>query len=378
MKIAMFTNEYKPMRDSGVVNAIEAYHLGLSRLKQEVHIIAPKFPNYKDKVPNVYRYPSINLPMKTLYPLPIPYSLKISKLVRKSKFDIIHTHHPFGLGKKGCKFARKYSIPLVFTNHTMYQDYSHYIPLIHQNLAKKIIKDVHKKYLSLCDCIIAPSQYIKNKLLKIVTNSRIEVIPYGLNHELLKNYKKSNIRRLYHLENKKIILFLGRLGKEKNISFIIKSFKFLSKKRNDAVLVICGRGHEEKNLKNLIRNLQIQDKVSLVGNIPYSEIENYYTAADIFITASTTETGPLTVLESLFFGVPVICLKNSNMEDKIKNGYNGFLVERSIKSFSEKIEELLSNESLLKQLSRNAKKSSRKYDVLKVSKKLLSLYKSLL
>lgn len=377
MRIGIFTNSYKPVYDSGVVNVVDNLRYGLTKLKQEVYIFAPKFPNYRDEEANVYRYNSVNLPLKVKYPIAIPYSFKISKMIKQSKFDIIHTHHPFNLGRKGAYFARKCNIPLVFTNHTKYEDYSHYIPF-NQKFTKKIIRYLHKKYLNLCNCIIAPTANIKEFLLNIGIKSRIEVIPNAINLELLRSNKPHNIRKLYRLENKKILLFIGRLAKEKNIPFIIKAFKILSKKRKNAVLLIGGAGYEEKNLKNLVHDLKIQNKVLMIGNIPHSEVSDYYSAADLFVTASTTEVHPLTLLESLAFGVPTIALEKSNLRDIIENGKNGFLTEASLESFSRQITDTLNDESMLRMLSKNAELSSKNYDIKSISRKLLSLYQSLI
>lgn len=377
MRIGIFTNSYKPVNDSGVVNAINAMKYGLDKLKQEVYIFAPRYYSYIDEEKRIYRFPSINLPLKVRYPIAIPYSFKISNIVKQLKLDVIHTQHPFNLGKKGVYFAKKYKIPLIFTNHTKYEDYSHYAPF-NQNITKRIIRYFHKKYLNLCDCVIAPSIHIKENLLNMGIKSRVEVIPYGVNFNLLKTGKHYNIKKLYSLENKKILLFIGRLAKEKNIPFIIKAFKSLSKKIKNSVLIIGGGGYEEENLKNLIYNLKLQNKVIVVGNIPHSEVINYYSVADLFITASTTEVQPLTLLESLTFGVPIVALRKSNLQDIVKDGKNGFLTGDSLESFSKKIEELLADKQLLSQLSENAKKTSQKYNIKNTSRKLLSLYNSLL
>lgn len=171
---------------------------------------------------------------------------------------------------------------------------------------------------------------------------------------------------------------MGRLAKEKNINFLIKAFKILSERNKNVALIICGGGYEEKNLKNLIQNLQLQDRIIMAGHIPHSEVFNYYSIADLFITASITEVFPLTLLEALSCGVPTVALKKSNLQDIIKNGQNGFLIDDSIKSFSEQIGEILNDENLLKKLKKNAKLSSTKYSIENVSRKLLTLYKSLI
>ena len=121
----------------------------------------------------------------------------------------------------------------------------------------------------------------------------------------------------------------------------------------DVVLIIAGGGYEESNLKSLIKELKLQNKIVMTGNIPHSEVANYYSAADLFITGSITEVSPLTLLESLACGLPIIALSKSNLQDIVKNGENGFLTDESIKSFSERIDELLSNENTLKKLRKN-------------------------
>src|SRR3989344_8349702 len=257
MNIGIFTNSYKPINDSGVVHAVDSLNFGLHELGHNVFIFAPSFPGYVDESPNVFRYPSFNLTGKVKYPIAFPFSAKISNIIKNLKLDIIHSQHPFSLGKKGAHFAEKYNIPLVFTNHTRYEDYSHYLPF-NQTMAKKMIKYMQKKYLSNCDCVIAPTSSIKKYILSLNVDSRIEVIPNGINFDFLACGKEIDVKKKQDITGKMVLLYVGRLAKEKNISFLIKSFKALSKDREDTILLICGDGYEKTDLENLIAELGLQ------------------------------------------------------------------------------------------------------------------------
>ena len=136
LKIGIFTDVYKPVVN-GVVNAIDNLSQSLTELEHSVYIFAPEYSGYKDKTGNIFRFRSVNLFPGVNYPLGIPYSRRIFKIISSLELDIIHCHHPFLMGRVGMHFAKKFDIPLVATLHTQYENYNHYVPLS-RSLTKKV------------------------------------------------------------------------------------------------------------------------------------------------------------------------------------------------------------------------------------------------
>ncbi|MBD3360332.1 glycosyltransferase, partial [Candidatus Peregrinibacteria bacterium] len=219
MNIAIFTNNYIPF-SGGVPTSIRTFKKAAEQKGHKVLIFCPSYPGYKDREKNIFRIPSLEIPTYNNYRIPLPFLGKIENKIKN--IDIIHVHHPYLLGKKGLKIAKKKNIPIIFTHHTLYEKYLHYIPLagrIIQNWTKKMIK----KFCTRCDLIIAPSEYVEKLLEKRDIKTKIKIIPTGIN---LDKYKKTqrNIRNKYHLsKNAEILLYAGRITEEKNLFFLLKA-----------------------------------------------------------------------------------------------------------------------------------------------------------
>ncbi|PIN78219.1 glycosyl transferase family 1, partial [Candidatus Woesearchaeota archaeon CG10_big_fil_rev_8_21_14_0_10_33_12] len=225
MKIGIFTNIYKPVIN-GVVNSISSFKKGLEELGHEVYIFAPTCPDYKDDEKNILRIKSVRLPLQNDYRISLPPLAKKMLDVIK-QLDVIHTQHPFVMGNYGSFFADIYNKPLIFTHHTQYDKYSHYIPF-EQETVQMFTRWLVKDYANKCDCVIAPSESIKKMLLNQGIKSRIEVVPTGINLDVFGNPNREIIRKKYNLSlEQKLLLYAGRIAKEKNLEFLIKSFKLV-------------------------------------------------------------------------------------------------------------------------------------------------------
>lgn len=174
MKIGIFTESYKPYT-SGVVTSISTFKDELTRLGHDIYIFAPSYPNC-DEEDNVFRYFSIPAPTNPGYTLALPVHPGMLALMKKLQLDIIHVHSPFTLGRVGLHYARKFDLPLLFTYHTRYDQYVHYVPM-----AKDLIKDVTIKYsryfCNECDHIIAPSHEIESIIRSFLVTTPISVVP---------------------------------------------------------------------------------------------------------------------------------------------------------------------------------------------------------
>ncbi|MCX7846270.1 MAG: glycosyltransferase family 4 protein [Dictyoglomaceae bacterium] len=380
MKIAFFTINYLP-NTGGAAIAVETYRKALENLGNEVYVFAPKyppwFPPYNDSK-RVFRYPALFIKSINPHPIPLPFTFFLEDFFRKQNFNIIHTHHPYIIGKTALKLSKKYKIPLVFTYHTLYHKYVHYIPLVPQKIKEKIAIITSINFTNKVDLVIAPSPEIKEMIRKFGTKKRIEVLPTGLDLSLWERVNKEKFLSNKPWRDKKILLYTGRLAKEKNLEFLLNSLAPLLKRREDIVLLIVGDGDERKNLENLRDRLLLRDKVFFLGWFPREKLVDFYTSAHIFVFPSITETQGLVTLEAMAGGCAIVAVDATGTKSIVSDGIDGFLTPLDSTIFSQKVELLLDNPDLLYKMKTNAKLKAQNYSVDVLAKKLQDFYREIL
>lgn len=376
MKIAFFSESYKPYL-SGVTNSIETLSNALTSLGHEVMIFAPDYPS-ATRSDNVHRYPSIRAPYPG-YRLAIPRPFETMEILKRHKIDIIHSHSPYQLGLMSMWCANRLDLPFVFTMHTIFDQYVHYIPLIPTDLTEKLMVGYIKGFADRCDTVIVPTQKAKDHLLLSGTRARIEIIPTGIDLKLFEGLEPERIRKKYKIPaTTKVLMYSGRLAQEKNVSFLLRAFKLISGRVKDVLLLIVAGGPLELDLKKLAADLGIFDKVTFTGQIPYPEVLNYYAASDLFVFSSLTETQGLVLAESMAAGTPVVAVNAQGVSDMVRNGENGYLVDNNEAIFADKVIELLNNDALRKSLVDRAKNDVRMFSSGTFAGKVTDIYASLL
>ncbi|MGC8885261.1 MAG: glycosyltransferase [Candidatus Nanoarchaeia archaeon] len=370
MKIAFFTDSYLPTFD-GVTRAIINFRKGLEELGNEVYIFAPKQigKNVK-KEKRVFYYPGIPFkpyPNYTIPLLPLPPLLKIKKI----KPDIVHCHGLALLSLCGLQTSKLFKIPCASTFHTYFPKALHYIPFVNK-LKKQMLKSTWlytKFFLNSSSVAIVPSNFIKEKLKRIGVR-KVVVVPNGID---LKKFSKGNgkkIRKRYGIkENEEIVLYLGRIAKEKNINLLVKAFSFLKNKK--IKLMICGTGPEEEKLKALAKKLNVN--AIFAGFVKESEVADFYSACDVFCIPSSFETQGLVAIEAMAAGKGVLAL-NSMALREIVNEKNGILFNKNAKELSEKILMALEKKE---EYGEGALKTASEYSIEKTTEKLLEIYKKI-
>jgi glycosyltransferase involved in cell wall biosynthesis len=162
MKIAFFADSYRPYT-SGVVISLETFKKELTALGHNIHLFVPSYPNYRDKEESIFRFKSIPAPTNPDFTIALPLSRRAKSLVHCWKPDIIHVHSPFMLGQLGAHYAQQLGIPLIFTFHTLYEEYVHYFPLA-PKITKKTTRFFCRNFCNKCDLIIVPTAEIGNYL----------------------------------------------------------------------------------------------------------------------------------------------------------------------------------------------------------------------
>lgn len=399
MRIGIFTNNYLPST-SGVTISVENFRKELTRLGHQALIFAPNYKETKferkilDRKKNIFRFPSIRLGKDTsYYSLAFPFTPKIDYIIKNSSLDIIHSQHPYWVGQTAMWYSKRLKLPLVFTYHTLYEEYSHYVPILPQTLVKWYLKKSSLEYALKSDIVVAPSQSVKTMLEKRVSEYLssikigikdysgqlpIRVIPSGIDLEKFKNGDGKIIREKYGItDNDVILLCVCRLAPEKNLDFLIRSLASIlnsSAGENVYLMLVGGGGSYAEYLRALANKFKLGDKIKFTGAIPNDKIADYYKAGDVFVYSSVTETQGLILIEALASGLPVVAVDASGSRDTIINNKNGFLTKDDEAEFGEKVKYLIDNLELRKKFSQAAIETAKNYSIENCAKKLLQVY----
>ncbi|ABO50325.1 1,2-diacylglycerol 3-glucosyltransferase [Desulforamulus reducens MI-1] len=375
MRIGIFTDSYKPYI-SGVVRSIELFTSEFEQMGHEVIIFSPNYPGV-EKEKNVYRFPSVPSLAHDDFYLALPFSWGLKNFIKEKPLDIVHVHSPFILGRLGARLAKRMGIPLVFTYHTLYDQYTHYVPL-GKDFSKQITRKMCVNFCNRCHLVITPTEIISHHIKNMGVTSPVNWLPTGIDLSEFSNSDRHWLKNTYKINPHDIVmLFVGRAGKEKNIPFIIKSFSLVHKQHPHTKLFLVGEGPELDNLKNLVKSLQLEDSVIWTGKLQREELIKAYCGADLFVFGSLTETQGLVIAEAKAAGLPVIAVDAFGVSNMVSHEEDGFLVQPDIQMFYQKITQLINNPDLRRKMSTNALRNVQKISSHQCAKKLENYYNEL-
>ncbi|MFH2039491.1 MAG: glycosyltransferase [Chloroflexota bacterium] len=373
MRIAFYTNAYHPTI-SGVVTSVSSYRRALSDLGHNVFVFTANVENYVDQEPFIFRYPSIDIPQFPDLPLVIPISSSFEHILPSLKLDVIHSHHPVLLGRTAAREAEKLNLPLVFTFHTRYREYSHYISL-NQKFVKDQIDNWLCDYLGKVHHIVVPSESMRRILeSEYGFYQQVTTIPTGIDFSLFDRSKRGSLREKLGWGTDIVLISVGRLEIEKNWEVLIKAAAQVILKHSDVRLVILGDGSEYKNLVKLAKELGVAAKVEFPGKIETEVVPNYLVAADVFCFASITETQGLATVEAMAAGLPIAAVDASGTSDAFEDGKQGFLTPNDSAALADGIEKLVSEKDFRNNMGKSARLKARDFDINFQARKLISVY----
>ena len=377
MNIAFFTNYYHPVVN-GVVRSVASFRNSLIKQGHHVFVFAQADGVYADEEQFIFRYPSLSLPLTGDIPTVIPISSFVDQLLPSLKLDIIHAHHPFLLGQTAANKAAELNLPLVFTFHTKYWDYTHYVPFS-QDVIQEFLKNaVHtwlKGYLSKCQHVIIPSESIKEFLVnEYGLEQGYTVIPTGTELEPFQSADGKALRKQMGSQDDKVIVSIGRLGLEKNWETLLRAIAQVRAQHPDVRLVLIGDGPERATLEQLTAELGITERVTFTGALPFERVPAYMKAGDLFSFASVTETQGLVTIEAMAAGLPIVAVDATGTRDIVQNGQEGILVENDPAALASALDRVLSNPKQMKQFAARALKKSKTYDMNHLTKELVKVY----
>ena len=375
MRIGMMTDVYKP-HVSGITNYISLNKEYLEKAGHEVYIFTFGDIDYVDDEERVVR--TLGLPLTdTGYTLSFRYSRRAKALLQT--MDLVHVHHPFVSGRLALNYCRPLRIPIVFTNHTRYDLYAQaYLPLLPDELSETFLHAYMPTFCQAVDLVISPSEGMAKVLQNLGVTSPIEIIPNGVDLQLFRT-DCEDCRSEFGFKTEEILLiFAGRLGPEKNLDFLIRAFAGTAEAVPNVHLLIIGGGPEEGSLKQTASQTGAAGRVHFSGMVPYEELPRYLSMADLFVTASLTEVHPLSVIEAMASGVPVLGIHSVGVGDTVEDGLTGLLSSDNQAAFAALMTRLCIDAGLRRKMGEAARKASEKYAIEKTTQFMLTRYDKLL
>lgn len=374
MKIGIFSECYKPTKN-GVVSSIDTFREQFLKLGHEVFVFAPKTPGYKEVDENVFRFDSVRFPGQAYYPIGVPISPKIKKIVKNANLDIIHVQSLFPISRFGRKMARKFKIPVIMTYHTLIEEYAHYVPGL-KSLAKKAIISLSRSFANSMDHVVTPSKPMRDVLESYGITTPISVIPTGVKVELFPDVNVSQVRKKYMISpSKHVILYCGRIAKEKNLELLLKALYKMLKKTPNVHLIIAGDGPEKQFYKSLAQKLNLTDNITWLGFLEKKDINWLYAGAEVFAFPSVTDTQGIVVIESFAGHTPVVACDKLGPSALVSDGVDGYLTKNNADEFSQKLLDIIKNDKLRENMAQKAYEKAQKFSAQKMAERMLDLYK---
>jgi len=326
VRVGLFTNNYLPFC-GGVTVSVETLRRGLEARGHEAWVLAPRFPGAADGGPRTLRYPSIPAATYPQFPLAIPYSRRLARRVRALDFDVFHAHHPFLLGPAARRLARRQARPLVFTYHTRYDKYAHYVPL-RRDVVEAAAQLLSTRFAARADAILAPSAVLRDELRERGVRAPIAVVPTGVDLARFSPGDRTAARRTWGMENGAlVVLYVGRLDREKSVDRVLAAFARIAGTLPQARLVLVGHGTQADALRRMAGGLHAAARVTFAGVCAHENLPQHYRAADLFLFASETETQGLVLAEAAACGLPAVAVNAPGCAEVVHDGDTGVLTK---------------------------------------------------
>jgi len=340
MRILFVSECYHPVRN-GIVAVIDILTEQLKKRGHEVMIVAPKHPKAEGDPEWVVRVPSLPNPFYPDYPAAVPWARQLPQVIDTFKPDIVHTHSFMWLSRFALSHARKRSIPVITTFHTLVTEYLHYAP-VPRWISLPFIARWVKSFCNKCQVVIIVSPIAEPLLRSFGVRTPIEFIPTGIDAEQFGKGNGFRVRKELGIPaTASVLLYVGRIAKEKNIAFLLEALSPVLAERLRTYLVLVGDGPEMAAMKAKAKSLPGGERIIFAGSRPRSEIPDFHAAADIFVFASVTEMQGLALTEAMMSGLPVVVVGEGGIRYFVKDGEVGFVVPHDKIGFANAVRTLL-------------------------------------
>lgn len=334
MRIAMMTNTYLP-HVGGVAQSVARSTAALRARGHRVLVVAPDFPGAPGKEPEVVRVPAIQEFNGSDFSVALPAPRILHEALEDFQPEVIHAHHPFLLGDTALRASAARGIPLVFTHHTMYEQYTHYVPLGARELGNFVV-NLATGYANQCDRVIAPSESVREILRARGVKTAVQVAPSGVDVEQFARGDRKGARaRLGLPAHGFVIGHTGRLAEEKNLGFLAEALTLALQGIENTWALIVGGGPAEDRMRARFEEGGVGERAVLAGRLEGQALVDAYHAMDVFAFASLSETQGMVLAEAMAAGLPVAALDAPGVREVIRDRENGrLLVEQDAGAFA--------------------------------------------
>ena len=407
MRIAMFSDCYYP-RVNGVVVSVYSFVQELVNRGHVVKVITVEYPDdyefNKKKGSSMGLIDNPNFSLNRLSSKEIIFS-KEDRLVRLKQWhilkgildefqpDILHINSEWLVGYFGAMYAHHRKVPCIFTFHTLWEDYiQNYAPILREKISKKIGRDIVKFYLKTANHILAPTPQTAQTVRKYGIDTPVELLPTGIPDSMFKvdtgaveKMREEVFSRFPQLKDRKILLFAGRVAKEKNLPFLLPVLKRVNQlletsasasdgASKGAALLVAGDGNFMQELKDLVEQQQLAQDVFYLGYVERDDLASLYHLVDVFTFPSKTETQGLVTVEAMAAGLPVVAIGEMGTMDVMQGDNGGFMVPEDVEIFSQKVYQLLSDDVLYQEKSQEGRDWSRRWGISALTDRLEVAY----
>ena len=382
LRIGLFTESFQPVQN-GVTTSVLTLIEGLREERHRVCVFAPEHQDRCEPETSVMRFPSFVTQFNPEYPLAYPFypRLALASHFSKLRLNVVHTHTPFVLGLTGANLARRRNVPLVSTFHTLYSQYSHYVPVLSESVAAGLLEHYLPWYYNRVSEIICPSRVAEQHLRDLGVERPITIIPTGIplpSPALVGETARQCARQSLGLDaHTPVMLYAGRLAKEKNIGMLIEVFAKVRSSVPDAHLIIAGGGPYCEELRALALAVPGGEAIHFVGLQSRCQLSGLYAAADVFCFPSPSETQGLVIGEARAAGVPCVVVDAGGAPETVRHGEDGFRVScEEPEAFAACVIHLLTQPELRNTLRRNARRNARDFTPQRMVERVVAVYRN--
>lgn len=329
----MMTNTYAPVV-GGLERSVQQFTENYRRRGHRTVVVAPVFPGTRRGEKDVVRLPAVSRP-KANFSIQVPAPGLLSKALRGFRPDIVHSHHPFLMGSTALRLAYAGNLPLVFTHHTLFEYYTHLLPL-DSPATKRFVVRLAVGYANLCDAVFSPSRSVKELLARRGVRVPIIVVPTGIELEPYRRGDRDRGRKVLGLGPEDLVVgHVGRLCPEKNLEFLARAAALFLRRNRTAHFLLVGEGSSRADLERVFHRWGVEDRLHCPGTLQGRALVDAYHAMDLFAFTSKSETQGLVLLEAMAGGTPVAALRAPGAVDLVRDGRNGLLLKReSVEEFA--------------------------------------------
>ena len=361
MVVGIFTDTFYP-EINGVATSVVLLQRELGKLGHRAYVVTSSNPavRHAPDVPNTFRLPSapfIFLPERRMAVL---YNKAVARKIRGLGLDVVHTNTEFSLGMFGKLSAAVLGIPVVHTYHTLYEDYVHYITKgMFPSFSVEMAKKLSRVYCDSCDAIITPTDKARDLLRSYDVDKPISVVPTGVDFSQFApadgdaSDAAALRQELGIPPGDSVLLYVGRLAKEKGIDVVVRQLPAYMRRRPDTTFLLVGDGPHRGELRAIARAGGIEGKLVFAGERPWREIARFYKLGDAFVSASRSETQGLTFIEAMSSGLPVLAVNDRSIENLVIDGRSGCLFDTE-DEIPAKLERMLGDGGFRASLVKNA------------------------